>query len=243
METPLPRATWLDALDVALLFVALSLAAWIALSRRSRKAMIALSLACLVYFGFVRAGCICPIGAIQNVTQGAFDSSYYLPFSVIAFFILPLAFALVFGRVFCACVCWLGAMQDLVLLKPLTLPMWLQKSLRIVPFLYLGASVLFAATGALYIICRYDPFVPFFRFTGPVVMFVAGGLVLLASMFVGRPYCRFLCPMGALLSIVSRFSWKGVTITPDHCINCGGCRNACPFGAIQPSDAGQEDAK
>jgi polyferredoxin len=237
---PSPRANALELLDVGLLVVALSLATWIALRARSRKWMVALSIACLAYFGFYRAGCICPIGAIQNVTQGLFDPRFYLPLTVVAFFALPLVFCLLFGRVFCSGVCWLGAIQDLVLMKPIHLPMWLQRSLRVVPFLYLGTGVLFAATGAAYIICDYDPFVSFFRLAGSVAMLVTAGIVLLASTFIGRPYCRFLCPYGAILGLLSRVSWKGVTITPDHCVNCGMCRHACPFGAIQPSSARKE---
>jgi hypothetical protein len=237
---PLPIPSWREGLDVGLLFAALALAAWIALKARSRRWMTVLSIASLGYFGFYRAGCICPIGATQNVTMGIFDSSYYLPATVIAFFVLPLAFCLVFGRVFCAGVCWLGAMQDLVLIKPVRLPTWLARALGTLPFVYLGAAVLFAATNAEYLICRYDPFVPFFRRTGPLAMFVAGGLVLGLSTFVGRPYCRFLCPYGAILNVLARFSWKGVTITPDECIVCGLCRDACPIGAIEPANTPKE---
>ena len=52
-------------------------------------------------------------------------------------------------------------------------------------------------------------------------------------MFIGRPYCRYLCPYGALLAILSRFSWHGVTITPDEELDCGLCIDACPFGSIE----------
>jgi polyferredoxin len=240
MQNPLAPASWRQGLDVGLLALALSLAAWIALRLRSRNWMTALSVASLAYFGFYRSGCICPIGATQNVTLGIVDSSYYLPVTVVAFFVLPLAFGLVFGRVFCAGVCWLGAMQDLVLIKPVRLPTWLERALGTLPFVYLGAAVLFAATNATFIICRYDPFVPFFRRSGPFIMFVAGGVVLILSTFVGRPYCRFLCPYGAMLSVLSRVSWKGVTITPDECIVCGLCRDECPFGAIEPANTPKE---
>jgi len=232
MTRPLPRAGWRETGDVVVLVTALSLAAWFALGMRSRKAVLWLSVFALAYFGFYRGGCICPIGAIQNVSLAIADPTYTLPFTVVVFFTLPLLFALLFGRVFCGGVCPLGAMQDLVLVRPLQLPTWLGEGLGVLPFLYLGAAVLLAATDTMFVICRYDPFVPFFRLSGPFHMLVAGGLVVLISMFIGRPYCRFLCPYGALLGIVSRFAWRRASITPDTCLGCSLCEKGCPFGAI-----------
>ena len=84
-----------------------------------------------------------------------------------------------------------------------------------------------------FIICRFDPFVGFFRFTGPFHMLVLGGVFLVLGIFVGRPYCRYLCPYGALLSVFSRYAWKSVSITPDRELDCGLCQEACPYGAIE----------
>jgi polyferredoxin len=102
--------------------------------------------------------------------------------------------------------------------------------------------VLFAATGTSFLICRFDPFVSFFRLSGSLTMFIAGAAFLIVGTVVGRPYCRFLCPYGALLNLFSRFSRRNVTVTPDECVVCGLCKNACPFDAIRPADTekGQE---
>jgi len=231
---PPPRADWREAVDVALLAVALSAASWILLVKRSRKAMTVLSVLCLAYFGFYRRGCVCSIGAIQNVTAALADPDYYLPLTVALIFVLPIAFALLFGRVFCGGVCPLGAIQDVVLIKPVRLPPWLERALGVLPFVYLGVAVLYAATNTMFVICRYDPFVSFFRRSGPFHMLIAGGVVLALATFIGRPFCRFLCPYGALLGIFSRGSWRKASITPDDCIVCSLCAEACPFGAIRP---------
>lgn len=230
--TPEPRALALEYFDVLVLLVVLSLATWLALKKRSRQGVLWLSVFTLLYFGFYRNGCICPIGAIQNVTLSFADPTYAISLTVLLFFLLPLAFTLFYGRTFCAGACPLGAIQDLVIFKPISLPKWLNKTLGLIPYLYISLAVLFAATGTDFIICRYDPFVGIFRMDATFLMIVLGVSLLLMGMFVARPYCRFLCPYAVLLSWMSRFSKQHITITPAACIQCKLCSNSCPFDAI-----------
>ena len=323
--TPQPEGIWGEYVAVAALVVAIALASYLALRRRSRVGIVALAIGCLVYFGFIRKGCVCPIGAIQNVAQGIFDTesairpdhaaiaasgleadavaaafereytrfagaqlhrgvggfhirlrlnganrrlleevgsarvdgfapdgrktspalrelwrvapTFTVPWTVLALFLLPLVATLLFGRAFCASVCPLGVIQDVVVVRPLRVPHWSEQALRLLAYVYLAGAVLLAATGSAYIICRYDPFVSFFRLSGSAGMFALGACLLLIGMFVGRAYCRFLCPYGAILRVLSRFSRWRVTITPDECIRCRLCEDACPFGAIRkPSE-------
>ena len=236
---PSPRAPWLEYLDVAVLLATLSLASYFVLRKRSRRPVFGLMLFSLAYFGFYRQGCICAIGSIQDVTLALSHPRYAVPFTVVVFFFLPLLFTVIFGRTFCAAVCPLGAIQDVVLVRPLKVRPWLEHALGWVPYLYLGAAVLFAATASAFIICDYDPFVAFFRRSGSWGMLGLGTALLVIGMFVGRPYCRFLCPYGAVLSLVSRISKWNVTLSPADCIQCQLCDVACPFGAIdEPVPAG-----
>jgi NosR/NirI family transcriptional regulator, nitrous oxide reductase regulator len=230
--TPEPRALAMEYFDVILLIVFLVLASYFVIKKRSRRGILWLSVLALLYFGFYRNGCICPIGAIQNVTLSFVDPGYAISIAVLLFFILPLLLTLFYGRTFCGGVCPLGAIQDLVIIKPIHLPKWLNKTLGLIPYLYLSLAVLFAATGTDFIICRYDPFIGIFRMDAMFTMVVLGVSFLLLGMFVGRPYCRFLCPYGVLLSWMSRFSKKHLTITPAECIHCKLCAGSCPFDAI-----------
>ncbi len=235
-QRPLPRAEWWGLVDVALLVVAMGLTSWIVLVRRSRNSLVVLTVACLLYFGFYRKGCVCPIGAIQNVAVAFVDPTYAVSYLVIAVFFLPLVTALFFGRAFCGGVCPLGCIQDVVVLKPVQVPRRADKILGGFKYVYLVLAIWFAVLPADqrdFIICRFDPFVSLFRRTGPAHMLMIGGGMLILGMFVGRPYCRYFCPYGALLSLVTRLSWWGVTITPDKELDCGLCSEACPFGSIE----------
>jgi ferredoxin len=229
---PSPRFLLLEYLDVIVLFVVLSVVTWFVLKKRSRKGVFWTSVFSLLYFGFYREGCICSIGSIQNVVLGIVDPTYAIPLTALFFFLLPLIFSLFFGRTFCAGACPLGAIQDIVAIRPIELPKWVQKVLGLIPYLYLGLALLYVATKSEFIICRYDPFVGFFRFDAPFHMLILGILFLVIGIFVARPYCRFFCPYGVLLGWMSKFSSRHMTITPAACIQCKLCANSCPFGAI-----------
>jgi NosR/NirI family transcriptional regulator, nitrous oxide reductase regulator len=187
-QHPAVRAAWYDYLDLAALATGLVLASYFALWSRSRRGLFLLAIASLAWLGFWRNGCVCPIGALQNVTLGLTDPSYTVPLVVVAFFALPLVFTLFFGRTFCAAVCPLGAIQELVAVRPIKVPKWLDHALGLLAYVYLGLAVLLAATGTAFLICRYDPFVAFFRRTGSVNMLIFGACFLLVGVFVGRPY-------------------------------------------------------
>ena len=236
--TAAARAVWLAYLDVAVLATALGVATWLVYKQRSRRGLFWLGLFSIAYFGFWRKGCVCSIGSPQNLALGLFDSSYAVPLTVTAFFALPLIVALFAGRSFCAGVCPQGALQDLVLVKPVQVPAWLEQGLGVLPFIFLGAGVWLATTGSIFLFCQYDPFVPLFRLGGRSAMVLTGAGLLILGTVVGRPYCRFACPYGALLKLASIVSKWRVRVTPDVCTQCKLCEPACPFGAMRTPESG-----
>jgi ferredoxin len=233
------RPAWREYLDLAALTVGIGLASYFALVSRWRRGLFGLAIIALVWFGFWRQGCVCSIGATQNVSLALFDHSYHIPVFVVGFFVLPLVFTLFFGRTFCAAICPLGAIQEVAVLRPIRVPNWLEHALGLIPWIYLGAAALVAATGTAFLICRYDPFVGFFRLSAPENMLIFGGALLVIGAFVGRPYCRFLCPYGALLGLCSRVSRWHAKIPPEECIQCRLCEDACPYNAIQEPTVAQ----
>jgi NosR/NirI family transcriptional regulator, nitrous oxide reductase regulator len=246
-QRQLPRTVVMEWVDVFVLLAALSAAAYYSLKRVSRKAIFILSVGAVLYFGFYREGCVCPIGSIQNVAQGIGatsygfgDKPYVLPLTVVLFFLLPLIFSLFFGRVFCASVCPLGAAQEMVIIKPIKVPKGVKHFLSLIPYVYLGTGVLLAYVGADYIICKYDPFIGFFRMGANFGMFLFSGAILLIGTVVARPYCRFMCPYSILLKWTSVLSRWHLKTTPTECIQCRLCEDSCPFDHLHKPTVDKE---
>ncbi len=232
-EYPATEVQAVEYLDIALLFGAIAAASYLALKKRSRRGLLILTVFSIAYFGFWRKGCVCSVGSIQNVAAALFYPFSPVSVTVYLFFILPLVSTLFFGRTFCSSVCPLGAAQDVVALRPVRVSPLVEQVFGLIPYVYLGAAVLLAATGSTFIICRFDPFVSFFRLSGPVLLVSLGAVFLLVGIFIARPYCRFFCPYGVLLGWLSRFSRRHLTITPDECVQCRLCEDSCPFGCIR----------
>jgi NAD-dependent dihydropyrimidine dehydrogenase PreA subunit len=85
--------------------------------------------------------------------------------------------------------------------------------------------------------------VALFRGGGSINMLILGGCFLVAGLFVGRPYCRYLCPYGAILALLSRLSKWHVKIPPEDCLQCRLCEEVCPYGAIREPTVTQPPAE
>ncbi len=234
IEHSAPLEQMWNWIDILLLVVMMGVVAWSVHRRRSRSTIVGISLFSVLYYGFFRSGCVCSVGSIQNVALAFVDSGYTLPLYVLLIFMLPIIFTLLFGRVFCAGVCPLGALQEIVNVRNYRLSRAVSAALGMIPWIYLAFTLLYALTRSQFLICKFDPFIGIFRLGGDMGMIIFGVLLLLLSVVVGRPFCRFLCPYGALLSVFSAVSWKKVEVSPKTCINCRLCHESCPVDAIRP---------
>jgi ferredoxin len=230
----IPHASLWSYIDIAMLLFLMSFVAWAVIKKQIRWPVTMVSLISVFYFGFFRNGCVCSIGAVQNVALTLTHHAYAIPLYVLLMFLLPIVFTLFFGRVFCAGVCPFGAAQELVNIKNYKLSKAVTSVLQIFPWVYLGFALLFAVTNSRFIICRFDPFIGIFRAGGDFPLILFSVALLICSIFTGRPFCRFICPYGAILSLFAKISFFRVKITQKECINCQLCHNACPVDAIKP---------
>ena len=110
------EALW-SYIDIAILVLLMGFVAWAVIKKQVRWPVMLTSVISIAYFGFFRNGCVCSIGAIQNVSLALASNLHTIPLYVLLLFILPIIFTLFFGRVFCAGVCPLGALQEVVNIK------------------------------------------------------------------------------------------------------------------------------
>jgi NosR/NirI family nitrous oxide reductase transcriptional regulator len=81
------------------------------------------------------------------------------------------------------------------------------------------------------LIYRYvEPFWMFGLFAS-TPLWIALALLLAATMFVRNLYCRFLCPIGAMLGVISYLTVFRIKRWSE-CQTCRICQKACQWGAI-----------
>ena len=107
-------------------------------------------------------------------------------------------------------------------------------SLRYVKYLVLFAFAGLAWKTLSLAIRPFDPWVAYHHigsdelFTEYLVGTVILGLTLIGSLFMDRPFCRYLCPMGAFLAFPSKIGLTRIKRHDDVCTSCGLCDSSCP---------------
>jgi polyferredoxin len=92
------------------------------------------------------------------------------------------------------------------------------------------ATIGAAVTGAM-VFREYDPWeallvVVEFELSTAFAVLVA---TLVMSVFINRPFCRYACPLGAVVGIVGKASPVAVTRNAEACLGCDICNRACPL--------------
>jgi polyferredoxin len=157
--------------------------------------------------------------------------------------------AVALGRVFCGWVCPIGTLQDALagLARRLTdreagfpwrVPRAIDRPLRYLKYVVLGWVLLASITAVVPPLAPFCPFRTLFEFNlGSVLSF---GIILslaTTSLLVERFWCRYLCPLGALLALLNRVSPIRPRVDGGRCVACGRCEKSCPAG-IDPVDDG-----
>lgn len=189
----------------------------------------------------------CPIGALQS-SLGGFGRQF--PFYTLGLLML---FGVVLGRVACGLLCPFGLVQDLLHKIPLgkklrRLPG--EKALRLLRYAVLLGFVILLPLYAVDFIGQGQPW--FCKAICPAGTLTAGlplvamndslreavgwlfawkNLVLVVlvvlSVFLWRPFCRYLCPLGAVYGLFNPIAFKRFRVEEEKCTSCGACQKAC----------------
>lgn len=189
----------------------------------------------------------CPLGSLQNAVAASADRP--------AFYVvgLLLLFGLLLGRVICGFLCPFGLIQELIYKLP-TKKLKKNRLTRRLSWLKYGILAAFAIGIPAWFAFRRVPLPGFCKFicpagtlegavllllhpandalralTGPLFAWKLSVLagILCACVFLYRAFCRFLCPLGALYSLMSRLALLGVRVDPARCTDCGACVRVC----------------
>ncbi len=164
-----------------------------------------------------------------------------LPMIIILTILLLTIF--LFGRILCGFACPVGSLQELIskimfksnIKKQNNVKYKIDISLKtatIIRWIFFGVITVLAIFWSFLLLQIINPFTGFNFFTNPLApLLLIPGItlisVIIASVFVYRPWCRLFCPFGALGSLVGRFTQFKYIRTED-CNDCGLCEKICP---------------
>lgn len=190
---------------------------------------------------------LCPFGAVETlwtwVTTGAFISKIHASNLIVGLGLL--VSVLVAGNAFCGWICPFGTVQDALTwvrrrlrVPTVTLAPGVDRVLRLGRFVVLGVVVVASATTLKLWFADFDPYVTLFGLhwlfePDPATMWIGWAVlaaVLGVSVLVERAWCRYLCPLGGVLSLLGHLSILRVRRSPSACTGCDLCVKPCPVG-------------
>ena len=186
---------------------------------------------------------ICPFGGIVSIYQFWTVGTFVQKIHASSFVLMTISIllAVLFGPVFCGWVCPLGSFQEWIgrIGKKLFknrynhfVPPSLDRYLRYLRYIVLAWVIYITAVSGKLIFSSIDPYEALFSFwSGEVALtsFIVLGVTILGSLLVERPWCKYVCPLGAVYGISNLFRVFTVKRNPSGCISCKICDKTCPM--------------
>jgi len=195
----------------------------------------------------------CPFGGVEAIYTYATEGNMLCSLGVSNFFILGgvLSATLLVRRAFCGYMCPIGAISEWthsagkrLRLPTVKVPRWLDRGLSWLKYALLAVVLVLTYRAGELIFRGFDPCYALIGRHGEDITYwayVVSGVILLVSLLVMLPFCRWFCPLAAVLNPFSRFSWTRVQRDPHQCSDCGQCAQRCPM-AIDVDQADQVTA-
>lgn len=231
-DVPWNSIDW-SGLFMLLVILSLVLAAFF--SKNSALRWIAL-LSTLAYLGFIDGGFLSISHLTSTLGQGVSQIVNNMPLLLLVLF--TLVTTLLWGRIFCSALCPFGALQDLITAVA-------PKRWRVQPPQCLHDRALYLKYGILALLVvmalffselsvfqYFEPFGTLFFFSGSLLLWGILLIFLAGSVIIPRFYCRYFCPLGAALGVISLASPLRINRVA-QCEVCKMCEQACPTGAIR----------
>jgi polyferredoxin len=237
-EADEPVETWQQlvrdqALDLGL-FTAFAALALVSFFRKSVPMKYVTLVAAVIYLGIYKSQLLSIVNVFGvmggNLPLFKYNLGWYL------FAIFSVATTVLWGRLYCGRVCAYGALTQL--LDPVVpsryrydIPSRIERHANKIKYgILAGVLIYFLATRDMSI---YRYVEPFWLFGGQAStgLWIALGVLLVATVFVRNLYCRFLCPLGAALGLLSKVTIFGIKRWSE-CNSCKICEKTCQWGAI-----------
>ena len=185
---------------------------------------------------------LCPFGGLETLYSLMAGGGFlrHTATSSVILLVGMLVMAVAYRRSFCGTLCPLGTLQGLfgaagrkLFRRRFAVPRGVDRVARYLKYVVLVFFAVWTWQAAELVLRPYDPWVAWAHLTSPDLLVTYGiGLAVLVVSLAGslvydRFFCKYLCPAGALLGLLSRVSFLNIRRDADACIDCGRCDTAC----------------
>jgi len=224
-----------QALDLAGV-AAFSVLAFVSFFRKSVRLKYISLAAAVLYLGFYKSQLISIVNVFGLMGGNLPIFRYNLAWYLLA--VITVVSTVLWGRVYCGRICAFGAFTQLVdAIVParwhFTIPRSLERRAAWIKYgILAGVVTYFLVTKDPLIYPYVEPFWMFGLYGRSAGLWIALAVLLIATVFVRNLYCRFLCPLGAALGILSTLTVFRIKRWSE-CSTCKICEKACEWGAIR----------
>jgi polyferredoxin len=223
-----------QAWDIGL-FAAFATLAMVSFFRKSVPLKYGTLVVAVLYMGVYKSQLISVVNIFSTLTGNLPIFSYNMAWYAFAAF--TVVTTVLWGRLYCGRICAFGALTQLIdAIVPARFRVEVPKALE-ERASYIKYAILLGAI-AYYLVTReigfYRYIEPFWMFTfeASTPLWIGLGALLVASVFVRNLYCRFLCPLGAALGLLSTLTVFKIKRWSE-CSSCALCEKTCEWGAIR----------